>query len=129
MNQYPLTRANIKKENEIIKEILNNDYLQQNIYQKQKPPRTNVEQKKWIAFTYFGPETRAITKLFRNTNIGIAYRTRNNIKPHLRVKKNTTDRFNLRGVYQLQYKECSSRYIGQTGRTFKTRYKEHIRDV
>jgi hypothetical protein len=43
----------------------------------------------------FGPETGAITKLFRNTNIGIAYRTRNNIKHHLRVKQNTTDRFTL----------------------------------
>jgi predicted GIY-YIG superfamily endonuclease len=45
------------------------------------------------------------------------------------VKKNTTDRFNLSGVYKLQCKECPSRYIGQTGRTFKTRYKEHIRDI
>jgi hypothetical protein len=70
---------------------------------------------------YFSPETGAITKL--------AYRTRNNIKHHLRVKKNTTDRFNLNGLYLLQCKECPSRYIGQTGWMFKTGYKEHIRDI
>jgi hypothetical protein len=45
------------------------------------------------------------------------------------VKKNTTGRFNLSGVYQLQCGECRSRYIGQTGWTFKTRFKEHIRDI
>jgi hypothetical protein len=51
------------------------------------------------------------------------------MKHHLIVKKNTTDRFNLSGVYQLQCKECPSRYIGQADRTFKTRYKERIRDT
>jgi hypothetical protein len=25
--------------------------------------------------------------------------------------------------------ECPKRYIGQTGRTFEIRYKEHIRDI
>jgi hypothetical protein len=29
----------------------------------------------------------------------------------------------------LQCNECPKRYIGQTGRTFEIRYKEHIRDI
>jgi uncharacterized protein (DUF1499 family) len=33
------------------------------------------------------------------------------------------------GVYQLQCTECPHRYIGQTGQAFKTRYKEHIKDI
>jgi hypothetical protein len=33
------------------------------------------------------------------------------------------------GIYQLQCSECPKRYIGQTGRTFEIRYKEHIRDI
>jgi hypothetical protein len=32
-------------------------------------------------------------------------------------------------VYQLQCADCPRRYVGQTGRTFKTRFKEHIRDI
>jgi hypothetical protein len=26
-------------------------------------------------------------------------------------------------------KECNLKYVGQTGRTFRTRYKEHIREI
>jgi hypothetical protein len=35
---------------------------------------------KWAKFTYTGRETRIITKLFRNTNLQIAYTTNNNLK-------------------------------------------------
>jgi hypothetical protein len=103
MNQYPLTHTNINREEAIIKEILSNkNCSKRNIHWKQKPPRPNVKQKrKWTTLTYFGSETGKITKLFRNTNIGIACRTRNTIKHHLRMKKNTTNRYNLSGVYQL----------------------------
>jgi hypothetical protein len=45
------------------------------------------------------------------------------------ARHNTVDNFNLSGVYQLQCRECPCRYIGQTGWTFKTRVKEHIRDI
>lgn len=67
-----------------------------------------------------------ITKLFRNTNIGIAFRTRNTIKQYLRTKRNTTDKYKLSGVYQLQCGECPHKYVGQTIQTFKTRFKQHI---
>jgi hypothetical protein len=33
---------------------------------------------------------------------------------------------NNSGIYQLNCLECPKKYIGQTGRKFKTRYKEHI---
>jgi hypothetical protein len=31
--------------------------------------------------------------------------------------------------YELKCQNCPGRYIGQTGRKFKTRYKEHIQDI
>jgi hypothetical protein len=133
MNKYPLTHNNKSKEKAIINEILvNNNYPQQAMYQKQKPPKPRVEQKrKWATFTYFGPETRTINKLFKNTDVGILFRTKNNIKHHFRIKRSTTEKekYNLSGVHKLQCTECPRKYIEQTGRTFKTRYKEHIRDI
>jgi hypothetical protein len=33
------------------------------------------------------------------------------------------------GVYQLQCSEYPLKYIGQTGRTFKVRYREHINAI
>jgi predicted GIY-YIG superfamily endonuclease len=37
--------------------------------------------------------------------------------------------YNQSGVYQLQCTDCPKKYIGQTARTFETRFKEHIRDI
>jgi hypothetical protein len=33
------------------------------------------------------------------------------------------------GVYQLKYNECPLRYVGQTERTFKAQYREHIQAI
>jgi hypothetical protein len=34
---------------------------------------------KWATFTYYGPETRMITRSLKNTNVGIEFKT-NTIK-------------------------------------------------
>jgi hypothetical protein len=47
---------------------------------KPKPPDTH---KKWALFTYIGPETRFITKIFRHTSVNIAFCTKNTIQQHL----------------------------------------------
>jgi hypothetical protein len=39
------------------------------------------------------------------------------------------DKYSDSGVYQMKYLGCPLKYIGQTGRTFHTRYKEHIHAV
>jgi hypothetical protein len=33
------------------------------------------------------------------------------------------------GVYQWKYTDCQLKYTGKTGRTFYTRYKEHIQAI
>jgi hypothetical protein len=68
-----------------------------------------------------------ITELFKNTDMGISFRTKNNIKHNLRTKR--SEKYNLSGVYELQCTECPRKYIGQTGLSFRTRYKEHIRGI
>jgi hypothetical protein len=101
MNKYPIIH-NKNNEETIIKTILNNNnnYPQNTIQQKQKPSKKNSEQtRKWATFTFFRPETRTVTKLFKNTKIGISYRTKNNIKHLLRTKENN-GKYNQSGVYQ-----------------------------
>jgi hypothetical protein len=39
------------------------------------------------------------------------------------------DKYNKTGSYQMKCLDCPLKYVGQTGRTFKTRYKEHIHDI
>jgi hypothetical protein len=53
----------------------------------------------------------------------VAFRTNNTIKQHVKAREKT-DMYSLSGVYQMACKECR-----QTGRTFRTRYKEHIREI
>jgi hypothetical protein len=67
-----------------------------------------------------------ITRSFKNTNIGIAFKTNNTIKKHLKPKNQITDIHQKSGVYQLKCNECPLRYIAQTGHMFKDRYREHI---
>jgi hypothetical protein len=76
-----------------------------------------------------GKETRAITKLFKNTNLRIAYKTNNTLQKHLEVKNIDPDKYSHSGIYEMKCNSCHLKYIGQTGRNFKTRYKEHIHAI
>jgi hypothetical protein len=88
-----------------------------------------IKKEKWATFTYYGPETRIITRSFKNTNVGIAFKSSNIIKNHVKLTNQIIDIYQKCGVYQLKCNECPLRYIGQTGRTFKDRYKEHIQAI
>jgi hypothetical protein len=50
-------------------------------------------------------------------------------KKHIFSKRIITDKYENPGIYKLRCMDCPRQYVGQTGRHFKTRYKEHIRDI
>jgi hypothetical protein len=80
LNQYPLTHNNKNIEENIVRTILNNNHPSNTIQLTHKPSTKNTTQKrKWATFTYFGHEIRSITKLFKNTEVGVSYKSRNNI--------------------------------------------------
>jgi hypothetical protein len=70
-----------------------------------------------------------IARLFKNTHIKIGYKTKNTIQNNLQYKEHNTNKYTNSGIYQMKCHGCSLRYIGQTGRNFKTRFKEHIQDI
>jgi hypothetical protein len=79
----------------------------------------STETPKFATFTYTGKETRFITKLFKHTNLRIAYRTPNTIGkllPH-QYRTNNIDNLNNSGIYQLTCPDCDRKYIGQTGQS------------
>ena len=100
-----------------------------------KPSTTQTQPKtKWVTFTYVGRQAKFITKLFKNTNINIAYKTNNKIGNILihnthTTTNNTRDKNNKRGIiYQVTCKDCNKRYIGQTGNSFYTKFREHFNE-
>jgi len=86
---------------------------------------TQAPAKKWANFTYIGKETSVITNLLKKTNIKIAYRTNNTIQRQLMHKQQRKELHSQSGVYKLTCPDCGKRYIGQTGRNFATRFREH----
>ena len=71
-----------------------------------------------------------LKRLLKNYQIKVAtkpLRTVGNMLPSLKDKIN---KFDQRGVvYKIPCLDCTGVYIGETGRSFKTRRKEHQRDV
>jgi hypothetical protein len=59
----------------------------------------------------------------------IGYKTTNTIKHLLKPRHERPDIYNQSGIYQLQCGEWPLKYIGQTGRTFRVRYREHLNAI
>ena len=53
--------------------------------------------------------------------------TNNTIKKHINDINTDIDKYNKTGVYKLNCNDCNSFYIGQTGRSFSSRYSEHLK--
>ena len=148
LNSYHLQDKEHQQERNIIQSILyNNSFPVQiqnpldnhsshpkNLLQVQKPldnhssqPQNPLNKKKWCTFTHIGKETTFITKIFRHSDIKIAYRTNNTLQKHLAYGTQQQDKFTQSGVYKLTCPDCGKAYVGQTGRDFYTRFNEHKR--
>jgi hypothetical protein len=127
MNTYPVTH---EKKDQELKTIWEIHYHKWIIHPKQKHNlSTNnsqgIQKSKWATYTYYGPDTRSITKI-SITDIKIAFKTTITIKNHLNPREKAVDTYNQNGVYQLN--EC---WLcgGQMERMFKVWYKEHIQAI
>jgi len=92
---------------------------------------TQIEQKerkkkKLDHITYHNPKIRKITNLFKNTNIGIAFRTTTTQRQLIElIISIQTPEHEKSGIYKLIRNTCKRSYIGQTGRNLKSRFQEH----
>jgi len=152
LKTYDLQDEEFQQEVNIIQNILHNNAYRiptqapknKHKTQVQTPPQTHTQSNtqsntlssqiqqthtdiSWCTFTYTGKETTFITKLFKHTNIRIAYRTNNYIWKHLYQNTPEPDKYRQSGVYKLTCPDCGKAYIRQTGREFHTRYNEHKR--
>jgi hypothetical protein len=80
-----------------------------------------------FTFNYVRNYIRKITKLFKGTNLKVAFKTTTTVDKLLSDTR-TTNIFEQSGMYKMTCKSCHELYIGQTGRNL-TRYNEHIRII
>ena len=78
---------------------------------------------KWVKFTYVGRETRAITKIFKNTNIRVTFGTNNTIGKLLTRNEHNRSKCVNSGIYQLNCPTCNKKYTSQTGKQFRIRFQ------
>jgi hypothetical protein len=138
--RLPLTDEEKQKEMTVIKTIAtNNGYMFQDIekaYNRQKRENNNKniltlnrivqpqtkDDKVWVKFTYFDDRIRILTKIFRKSNIRVAFSVNNTIKKKCN-SSSLVDKYSKSGVYSLKCLSCDQIYVGQTGRSFKIRYE------
>jgi hypothetical protein len=86
---YPISIEQKHNETHVINTILRNGYIPRIQPHKRKTSSntTPKETRKWATFTYVGKEVRAITKLFKDTEVHVAYKTKNTTQHHLQTEK------------------------------------------
>jgi hypothetical protein len=132
MNSYQLSHEKRDKERKTIQDILHNNGYNTSVLKSISSPKkqkSGTEKTHWSKFTYLGKETRAGTKVFKNTIIKVAYSTRNTLEKLLTKQHHPLkDKYEKSRIYQLNCVTCNMKYTGQTGKSFMTRFKEHLRD-
>ena len=83
--------------------------------------------RQFYSLSYLGRVSDIIHKSLRHKNIYTAFKTGNSLGGFLKNNKSKTANLYKSGVYQLQCGSCEMVYIGQTGRSFEERLKEHSR--
>ena len=83
-----------------------------------------------VSLPYIPGCTETITRILRQYNIKVVTRPINTIKQFLPNVKDAVDvTLRIGAIYEIPCKDCGCVYIGETGRSFKTRLKEHKRDL
>jgi hypothetical protein len=77
---------------------------------------------------YCGKGVRQIIKIFKNTQPSVGFRTQNIINNILKHHAQT-DKYNNSGIHQMKCLNYPLKYVGQTGRSFRVRYKEDIHAI
>jgi hypothetical protein len=73
---------------------------------------------------------KQITNLYKHTNVKIAFKCNNKISQLMKPNTtNNTPYYNKSGIYKLTCNTCKLAYIGQTSRSLKLRFQEHIRFI
>lgn len=141
----PLSEENYKKELNYIKDTaiyngfstkLIDDILNKALKHKNKSSRTtlnNISKEEKITYasvTYNKYLSKVTTKTFKNNgNVQITFKTKNKLKNKLPNPKDRIEDENNSGIYEIKCDNCGVKYIGQTRRNLKTRFKEHLSHI
>jgi predicted GIY-YIG superfamily endonuclease len=94
-----------------------------------RPRQRNNQTPSPIAYLpYIQGVTNKIAKFLNKKDIKTSFRPLDTIKQKMRSVKDKLDQLNCKGVYIIEC-SCGKCYIGEIGRSFHTRIKEHGADI
>jgi hypothetical protein len=89
----------------------------------QKEPKVNHK----FAIIPFEPRlTRGIGSIFKSLDLQVIFTSGPNLQNLLGNPKDKVGANEKSGIYEINCKDCSQKYIGQTKRPILTRFKEHL---
>jgi predicted GIY-YIG superfamily endonuclease len=138
LTSIPMSNSMLLKELNTIKQIaVNNGYpenlinklyrrkmsqkARDDIYRSQPREGSNA---KWKRCLYLGPLSQKVCSKIPKTKVKVAFYNKKCLKNLLSHTKDKIPVLEQSGVYKLSC-ECGAAYVGQTGRKFKERLKEH----
>lgn len=102
------------------KQNIRNSTSLQNSYNKQNLIYRSIN--------YPGTIAHKIQSIFRKFDINMSFKNVNTLHKKLFNAKDQIKLLDQNGVYKLECGTCGASYIGETGRSLKTRIKEHKRN-
>lgn len=131
LKTVPMNEDDYNKELEIIKYIAaDNGYdptLLDKILHRKKNVRPNANrEKRYVTLNYDNQLCHKFSNILKKRNYKISYRTTNKLESILNKKPQIKNKYETCGVYKIACNDCPKFYIGQTRRSFKTRFNEHL---
>ena len=140
MHSLPLTLERKQKEWTTVHYIAQTNNFSHTLFQKlnsqlqhrrsgyDRNSNTNRNIKTLTTFTYYSSLIRAITNLFKHTNVRIAFMSTNTIHDLTKPKMNINIlELKKCGIYKLTCNTCKLSCIGHMSCNLKQRYQEHIK--
>lgn len=132
--RFPLSNEDRDRELDIIKHIaVSNGYkstivddIARKFTKKALLPRPPMEVKKYVTTDFNNAFSSAISNVLKKNNMHVAFSTSNNLFGFLKPRNRPVPLESKSGVYRLTCGSCDKFYIGQTGRSFGVRFKEHL---
>lgn len=82
-----------------------------------------------VRLTFAPKITNKLKNTFKRQNLQIVYSTQNKLCTLFETTKDKIEKNEKSGIYEITCENCPAKYYGQTRRSVKTRYKEHLRAI
>jgi len=104
------------------------DKLIKNKSKNKGQQQIETNRNKYVTLNYGQKFTHKVANIFKKCDYKVSFRTTNKMENFYREKREpaSKDIYDDSGVYEIVCGQCPKKYIGQTGRSFRTRWREHL---